>query len=114
MSRLQHAWVPWVTLGAALLLAPAYGWMATVATRREYDDHPPSCTGIGFGCELSPGGMGWLTAIVYIGAVVLVGVAIALLHYGGSRLALARAVVAFVAVSLLWLLALIGTVWAYA
>jgi len=107
---LRARWLPWATLLAAAVLTPVAAWLGALAARREYASDPPSCYGIGWGCDLSPNDQGSLAAIFYVAYLVVLAIVVGLLHHGGNRLAPARALVAFGGVLGIWALAVIGTI----
>jgi hypothetical protein len=58
--------------------------------------------------ELSPSDSGFVAALVYVAALAIVAVAVALLHLGGRQLVLARSIVVSSALIVLWGWALVG------
>ena len=87
-SVLRKRWVPYALLALGFALIPLVGWQVRVGTPE------PACTGIGFGCNLSPEDAGRLWQYLYAGELVVVTALVGLLELGRSRLALARTWVA--------------------
>ena len=102
-ERLRQGFVPYAFLGSALLLTPVFYWVIMIGTRIEYSQNPPSCYGLGWGCEFDPETTGLVSAVLYFCFLVVVLVVVALLHLvGRRRLAVARSCLAIAAVAFVW------------
>jgi len=91
---LRSAPLPYLVILAALVLTPLVGPLIRAVKSQ------PVCTGIDFGCDLSPEDEGWLWQWIYFSELVVLLVLVALLHLGRGRLALVRAWTAICGVTL--------------
>ena len=82
----------WAIAGLMLLLAPIAGFGGMLATSRSYADDPPSCYGLGFGCQVSPGTAGIIFAVIWAGVAVLAMVGLFITELLWKRSTLARSI----------------------
>lgn len=106
-SRLDTAWFPWAVVGGLVLAGVVLGGLVALVVAAEQSRNPPSCSGIGFGCELGPGGTAALLAVFFY-APLVAGIAalVAVLQVILPRQRRATSVVALVTAGALVLAAL--------
>lgn len=68
-EKLERRWFPWAITGVLALAAAPFGLLARAGAILEYQQNPPACYGLGWGCTLSPNDIG-----VVMGVIWLVGV----------------------------------------
>lgn len=91
---------PWLLIGALVVLAAPVAGVIAAGVAVEQAERPPTCEGIGWGCEPGPGASAALVlVIVYAPFVAGVAAVVGLLELGGARTAVARLVVASLAVA---------------
>lgn len=104
LAILRRIWLPYAVIGVALLATPLVVAMSTAGQRAKYQEEPPPCYGIGWGCNLDPESAGLVTGGAYAVALAGLLLIVGLLQLGGARLALARSIVAAAPVTAVWCL----------
>lgn len=109
-TTLRRPWLPYAVIAGALLATPLVVAASAAGQRAKYQEEPPPCYGIGWGCNLDPESVGLLMGGAYVVALTGLLLVVGLLQLGGERLALARTTVAAGPVTAVWCLIGLGTV----
>ncbi|HEX7166177.1 MAG TPA: hypothetical protein VF230_04265 [Acidimicrobiales bacterium] len=90
-QRLHERWMPWAIWAGLIPMALLTAGAAVMQLWLDYRTNPPSCYGIGWGCQLSPwaGGVFWLI-IFCAPVIVLSAMVLGLAELAGPRFAFAR------------------------
>lgn len=110
LAILRRTWLPYVVIGVAFLATPLVAAASSAGQQAKYQEEPPPCYGIGWGCNLDPESVGLLMGGAYVVALAGLLLIVGLLQLGGARLALARSTVAAGPVIAVWCLIGLGTV----
>jgi hypothetical protein len=110
VALLRRTWLPYAVLGVALVATPLVVAVSAAGQRARYQDEPPPCYGIGWGCSLDPESVGLLMGGAYVVALAGLLLIVGLLHLGGPKLALARSILAAGPITAAWCLIGVGTV----
>ena len=110
LTILRRKWLPYAVIGVALLATPLVVALSTAGQRATYQEEPPPCYGIGWGCNLDAESVGLLMGGAYVMALASLLLIVGVLQLGGPRLALARSTVAAGPLTALWCLIGLGSV----
>jgi hypothetical protein len=104
--RLYRRWFPWSVVGVLAVLAAPVGFLAALTTSLQYEDSPPPCYGIGWGCSLGPGSSGLLMGVFWLFVVACLAVLLAVTELFWERVATIRSVTALIVLALggVWIL----------
>lgn len=99
-SLMRQRRFPWILVGVCALLGGIVSLLAIAYTARKQAIAPPSCFGIGWGCELDPGSTGAFIVIFWgIGLAWVVGV-LGVTELFGPRFTVARSALMLAVVTL--------------
>jgi hypothetical protein len=90
---------PWIILAVLLAMAPVFGLLTWAAGSATYQQDPPSCYGIGWGCKLDAGTSGILWAIIWLVVVAALALVLAVSEFFWQRVAVARSVLLLIALA---------------
>jgi hypothetical protein len=91
---------PWLVLAVLLVMAPVFGLLVWVAASATYQQDPPSCYGIGWGCKLDAGLSGIFWGVAWLVVVAALALVLAVTEFFWQRVAVARSVLLLIALGL--------------
>ena len=98
--RLRHRWFPWWVVCVLAALTIPVGLLAALTTSLRYEESPPPCYGIGWGCSLDPGSTGLIAGALWLFGVGCVAALLAVTEFFWERVAVTRSMTALVVLAL--------------